>query len=185
MQPTLDLKTSALAAAEAFDPMTVMLVLASVGVILLLSLVVIAVVQWGGRREEASLRSAHAQALDGELAELKGRLQTIAEISLTRQTELTHSVNDHLDRVTHRLGLSLTDTSRKTHESLSKLNERLAVIDTAQRNITELSSNMVSLQTILTDKQQRGAFGQIRMGEHCPRWAAEGCLLLPAHTLQW
>ena len=163
MRPTTDFDKSASAVLENFDPMTVTLGLAAAAVILLLSLVVVVLVQWGGRREEAALRSAQAQALDGEIAELKGRLQTIAEISLTRQTELTHAVNDHLDRVTHRLGLSLTDTSRRTHESLAKLNERLAVIDTAQRNITELSSNMVSLQTILTDKQQRGAFGQIRM----------------------
>ena len=47
--------------------------------------------------------------------------------------------------------------------SISKLNERLAVIDTAQKNLTDLSSNMVSLQEILANKQARGAFGQMRM----------------------
>ena len=48
-------------------------------------------------------------------------------------------------------------------KSIAKLNERLAVIDTAQKNLTDLSSNMVSLQEILANKQARGAFGQMRM----------------------
>jgi DNA recombination protein RmuC len=65
--------------------------------------------------------------------------------------------------MTHRVGTDLNETSRKTHESIAKLNERLAVIDTAQRNLTDLSSNMVSLQEILANKQARGAFGQMRM----------------------
>ena len=47
--------------------------------------------------------------------------------------------------------------------SIAKLNERLAVIDTAQKNLTDLSTNMVSLQEILANKQARGAFGQMRM----------------------
>ena len=47
--------------------------------------------------------------------------------------------------------------------SISKLNERLAVIDTAQKNLTDLSTNMVSLQQIFSNKQARGAFGQMRM----------------------
>ncbi|MGI9383260.1 MAG: DNA recombination protein RmuC, partial [Methyloligellaceae bacterium] len=58
---------------------------------------------------------------------------------------------------------NMAESTRKTSENLSKLNERLTVIDTAQKNITELSSNVVTLQEILANKQQRGAFGQGRM----------------------
>src|SRR6516225_9123004 len=43
------------------------------------------------------------------------------------------------------------------------VNERLAVIDNAQRNITDLASQVTSLQSVLANKQQRGAFGQGRM----------------------
>jgi DNA recombination protein RmuC len=43
------------------------------------------------------------------------------------------------------------------------LNERLAVIDAAQRNITSLSTEMIGLKDILNNKQSRGAFGQGRM----------------------
>ena len=54
-------------------------------------------------------------------------------------------------------------TRQHTADSLQKLNERLVVIDGAQKNITELASQVTSLQSVLTNKQQRGAFGQGRM----------------------
>ena len=57
----------------------------------------------------------------------------------------------------------MTETRTKTDETLTKLNERLAVIDRAQTNITQLSGEIVSLQSILSNKQKRGAFGQGRM----------------------
>jgi DNA recombination protein RmuC len=138
------------------DPALVMLVLASLAVVALLALTIVAALNMSRRRREAS-------AQDAQLTELKVRLQTFAEMSVTRQGDLARAVNERLDRVSQRLGTDLTETSRKTTESLSKLNERLAVIDTAQKNLTDLSTNMVSLQEILANKQARGAFGQMRM----------------------
>mgnify|MGYP000395092173 CR=1 FL=1 len=145
------------------DPVFLLLCVAGFSAFLLLTLIVVLIVGMARRAEEKADKASQSSQLDAELAELKGRMQTIAEISVSRQSELTRSINQRLDTVTHRLGQNLTENSRKTTESLSKLNERLAVIDTAQKNITELSSNMVSLQAILANKQQRGAFGQGRM----------------------
>ena len=65
--------------------------------------------------------------------------------------------------MTGRLGQTMTDQTRSTHESLAKLQERLAVIDTAQGNIQSLAGQVVQLQAILSNKQTRGAFGQARM----------------------
>ncbi len=138
------------------DPALVLLALASLAALALLALAVTLIVHMRGRRREVE-----AQAV--ALAELKGRLQTFAEISVARQGDIARAVNERLDRMTHRVGTDLNETSRKTHESIAKLNERLAVIDTAQKNLTELSTNMVSLQEILANKQARGAFGQMRM----------------------
>jgi DNA recombination protein RmuC len=57
----------------------------------------------------------------------------------------------------------MTTSRQHTVESLQKLNERLVVIDNAQRNITDLASQMNALQNVLANKQQRGAFGQGRL----------------------
>jgi DNA recombination protein RmuC len=138
------------------DPVQVLLGLLGLAVLALLVLVVIVAVHMSRRRREA-------KESDAQLAELKGRLQTLAEISVTRHGELARAVNERLDRMTHRVGSDLTETARKTTDSIAKLHERLAVIDSAQKNLTELSSNMVSLQEILANKQARGAFGQMRM----------------------
>lgn len=138
------------------DPVLVLLGLLGFAALALLVLVVIVAVHMTRRRREV-------RESDAQLAELKGRLQTLAEISVSRHGELARAVNERLDRMTHRVGSDLTETARKTTDSIAKLHERLAVIDSAQKNLTELSSNMVSLQEILANKQARGAFGQMRM----------------------
>ena len=138
------------------DPVLVLLGLLGFAALALLVLVVIFAVHMSRRRREA-------HESDAQLAELKVRLQTLAEISVSRHGELARAVNERLDRMTHRVGSDLTETARKTTDSIAKLHERLAVIDSAQKNLTDLSSNMVSLQEILGNKQARGAFGQMRM----------------------
>ena len=138
------------------DPVLVLLGLLGFAALALLVLIAIFAVHMSRRRREA-------HESDTQLAELKVRLQTLAEISVSRHGELARAVNERLDRMTHRVGSDLTETARKTTDSIAKLHERLAVIDSAQKNLTDLSSNMVSLQEILANKQARGAFGQMRM----------------------
>ncbi|TMJ94947.1 MAG: DNA recombination protein RmuC [Alphaproteobacteria bacterium] len=117
-----------------------------------------------------ALRRRETQAADKQLLEL-ARLQTETAVRIEamrdmiagRQAELHRAVNERLDSVTHHLNQSMTTTREHTVESLQRLNERLAVIDNAQRNIADLASQMTSLQSVLANKQQRGAFGQSRM----------------------
>lgn len=96
-------------------------------------------------------------------SEMTGRMQTMAEVFGSRQSELLQGLSNRMDGLGHRIGQSMVESTRHTHENLARLNERLAVIDTAQRNLTELSSQVVGLQHILANKQTRGAFGQARM----------------------
>jgi DNA recombination protein RmuC len=96
-------------------------------------------------------------------AEMQGRMQTMAELFGARQAELNQSIRERLDGMTQRIGQSMSEQTRSTHENLTKLQERLAVIDTAQTNIRELAGQVVQLQAILANKQTRGAFGQSRM----------------------
>ncbi len=147
----------------AIDPLLVFAIISVIAVAGLLTLIVIVWRNGRQRAKEAALRQSEARLFEMEVAALKGRLQTMAEVAGTSQAELGRAIHERLDRVSQNLGVNLEETTRKTSENLSKLNERLAVIDTAQRNITELSTRVVSLQDILANKQQRGAFGQLRM----------------------
>jgi len=113
------------------------------------------------------LQAREIEARIGELARIQadtaGRLHVMGETLTGRQSELARVVAERLDAVTHRVGHSIETTTRHTVESLRHLHERLAVIDNAQRNLTELTSQVTSLREVLADKQTRGAFGQGRM----------------------
>src|ERR1700720_418847 len=96
-------------------------------------------------------------------AETPTRIEAMGDLLAGRQADLARMVNERLDSVTHHLSQSMHTTRQHTADSLQKLNERLVVIDGAQKNITELASQVTSLQSVLTNKQQRGAFGQGRL----------------------
>jgi DNA recombination protein RmuC len=116
---------------------------------------------------EASARAAQAEARLAEIlkaqSEMQGRMGAMAELFGARQAELNQSIGHRIDGMTQRLGSSISEQTKSTHENLSKLQERLAVIDTAQANIQSLARDVVGLQAILSNKQTRGAFGQSRM----------------------
>ena len=116
---------------------------------------------------QAEDRARDAEARMGEIlksqSEMQGRMQTMAELFGSRQAELNQSIRERLDGMTSRIGQTMTEQTQSTHENLAKLQERLAVIDTAQNNIQALAGQVVQLQAILANKQTRGAFGQARM----------------------
>jgi DNA recombination protein RmuC len=131
------------------------------GLAVLAALIVVAV---------RALRRRDREAADEQMAELARlqaetavRIEGMRDMLAGRQAELHRAVNERLDSVTHHLSQSMTSTRQHTVESLQKLNERLAVIDSAQKNITDLSSQVTSLRDVLSNKQARGAFGQGRM----------------------
>ncbi|MEX1035770.1 MAG: DNA recombination protein RmuC [Sneathiella sp.] len=105
------------------------------------------------------------ESLLNQQAQLEGQLkQMSADTSASRQ-EINKTLSDRLDTVSKRLGDSLSQSAEKTGQSLSELQTRLAVIDKAQSNLTELSSQVVGLQDILANKQARGAFGEIQLND--------------------
>jgi DNA recombination protein RmuC len=96
-------------------------------------------------------------------AETAGRLQAMGEALAGRQAELARVLSERLDSVSSRLGASLETNTQQTVDRLRTLHERLAVIDHAQKNLSELSSHVTSLRDVLANKQARGAFGQASM----------------------
>lgn len=145
------------------DPALFLLGLMAAIFVALLVLIGAMLRQGAARARMESLQAEQARAAEAEMAELKGRIAALAEHSASRQSELARQLHERLDRVGELLGSNLAESQRRTSEHLSQLHERLAVIDSAQKNLTELSSRVVSLQDILANKQARGAFGQMRM----------------------
>jgi len=103
-------------------------------------------------------------------AEMQARLELIARDQDSKSARLDQRLIDHeraisknLDEVGRRVGVSLESSGEKTQNTMSDLRERLTKIDAAQKNIVELSSQVVGLQDILSNKQARGAFGEFQL----------------------
>jgi DNA recombination protein RmuC len=100
---------------------------------------------------------------DPRLSELNARLDAMGSWLQNSHTQLQQTVNTRLDAVSKNIGESMKTTTKHTTEHLQQLHARLAVIDSAQKNITDLASTVTSLQKVFDNKQRRGAFGQGRM----------------------
>ncbi len=109
-------------------------------------------------------------------AELAGRLAQVSEINRQEQTRISEAINEQklavlkimdekLLAVTKSVGEGLQQSTTKTTETLHDLRERLAKIDVAQQKISSLSEQVVSLQEVLSNKQARGAFGEIQLND--------------------
>ena len=85
------------------------------------------------RAAEAAAAAERAREMDDKVAELArtqseitGRLQTVAEVFGTRQSDFVRLISERLEGLQHRVGQGLEASTRHQTEHLSKLNERLA-----------------------------------------------------------
>ncbi len=110
--------------------------------------------------------AANQSAINKTLADRLDSVSKRVSDSLALSSEATNkTVADRLDKVSKLLGESLSQTTEKTGKSLNELQQRLAIIDKAQDNLTELSNQVVGLQDILANKQARGAFGELQLND--------------------
>ena len=77
---------------------------------------------------------------------------------------LTNVTDERLKHISGEVERRLTEGFERTTATFADVLKRLALIDEAQKKITELSSNVVSLQEVLADKRSRGAFGEVQLG---------------------
>jgi DNA recombination protein RmuC len=139
--------------------------------LILLAAIAIVIARASSRGAAAAMAQAmRADELEERLSEVlrmqsesSGRFSEIGQALVGRQAEMTRAVNERLDSVNQKVGQSMEQTTRKTVESLSALHERLGIIDSAHKNLTDLTSQVTTLRDVLANKQSRGAFGQARM----------------------
>lgn len=103
------------------------------------------------------------KGLDSGQQQLTGSLRSVSESQAAAQANMINIMERRLEEVQRKMGDSLHGTSTRTARSLGELQERLAAIDKAQSNIEKLSGDVISLQDILSNKQRRGAFGEIQL----------------------
>lgn len=87
----------------------------------------------------------------------------LAESLTNNFNTLTKRIDDNLNNINKRVDERLNEGFEKTNKTFANILERLSKIDEAQKKIDSLSTNIVSLQDILTDKKSRGTFGEIQL----------------------
>jgi DNA recombination protein RmuC len=152
------------------DPVTLAAAIGAGVLLLILVLLVIAVraATRSARMTEPLSRQVgqlgqRVQSLSDGQQQLAGGLTHVSEAQSASQTHMLQMMERRLSEVTERMNENLQGTSRRTAQSLGDLQQRLQAIDKAQDNITKLSGDVLSLQDILSNKQTRGAFGEIQL----------------------
>lgn len=112
---------------------------------------------------------------EGKITERLGTLETTTVKELSSfQIDIMKTMNDNFNELNDRMEKKLTqindkvnerldDNFAKTNRTFTNILERLSKIDEAQKKIDTLSTDIVSLQSILTDKKSRGIFGEINL----------------------
>jgi DNA recombination protein RmuC len=105
------------------------------------------------------------QMLSDGQQQLSGGLTHVSEAQAASQARVLHVMEQRLAEVSRGMTESLQGTATRTARSLGDLQQRLETIDKAQSNIEKLSGDVLSLQDILSNKQTRGAFGEIQLND--------------------
>ena len=117
----------------------------------------------GLAEQEMCLLVKQLQAISDGQERLSGGLHHVSEANAKAQTNMLALMEQRLAQVQQQLSENMHGSARRTAQSLGDLQQRLATIDKAQENITKLSGDVLSLQDILSNKQTRGAFGEIQL----------------------
>ena len=157
---------------ELSDPI-VLLVLAGAFVLLVVVILLIISVRRAG---QSALLTQHLASQMGGLGsrvnelsngqqQLFGGLNSVSEAQAQQQAQTLQLMEQRLAQVNEAMGQNLSASAQRTAQSLGELQQRLQTIDKAQENITKLSGDVLSLQDILSNKQTRGAFGEIQLND--------------------
>jgi DNA recombination protein RmuC len=138
---------------------------------LVILLLLVAAVRRAGRTEqlvapmlrEMAFLGQRVQTLSDGQQQLSGGLSHVSEAQAAAQARVLQLMEARLQAVTEAMTENLQGSARRTAHSLGELQQRLVTIDKAQANIEKLSGNVLSLQDILSNKQTRGAFGEIQL----------------------
>jgi DNA recombination protein RmuC len=138
--------------------------------VLLILLLTLRAAGRAGRMAEPMLRelgwmSQRVQGLADGQERLAGGLTHVSETQAVSQTAMLQLMERRLAQVQAGMAETLNGTATRTARSLGELHQRLETIDKAQANIEKLSGNVLSLQDILSNKQTRGAFGEIQLND--------------------
>lgn len=110
-----------------------------------------------------SLSETLVESTDKQIKNTDLFRENFTRFQTERFEALTKKIDENLRQISDKVRENLDEGFKKTNETFNSVLERLAKIDEAQKKIESLSSNVVSLQDVLTDKKSRGIFGEVQL----------------------
>jgi DNA recombination protein RmuC len=154
------------------DPIVIFTLIAVATIILVVVLLITSVRRTGKSFAMAEVLASQMGGLGSRVEmisngqqQLFGGLTSVSEAQAQQQSKTLQLMEQRLQQVTEAMNQNLSSSSQRTAQSLGELQQRLLTIDKAQENITKLSGHVLSLQDILSNKQTRGAFGEIQLND--------------------
>ncbi|MXQ07606.1 DNA recombination protein RmuC [Alphaproteobacteria bacterium GH1-50] len=154
------------------DPIALLALLLGVVLILIVVLLITAVRRAGRSADliaplaqDIGTLGQRVQSLSDGQHQLAGGLTHVSEAQAASQANMLKLMEARLAEVSGNMNENLAASSTRTARSLGELQQRLETIDKAQANIEKLSGDVLSLQDILSNKQTRGAFGEIQLND--------------------
>ena len=152
------------------EPLTLIAIVGAAFALILVILLIMVVKRAGQSTQMAQIVASQmggvtqrVQMLSDGQQQLFGGLTSVTEAQAQSQANMLKLMEQRLQNVTEMMNRNLTTSAKTTAASLGELQQRLKTIDKAQENITKLSGDVLSLQDILSNKQTRGAFGEIQL----------------------
>lgn len=153
----------------------------TVGSVIILGLLLLLVIQRASSKQQDLMNQRFQQfedRLEDRFIRLEDQQRTFERVSnaqlLTFFDQLSSSVHKDLQETSNvietkfnmldmKVNQRLNEGFEKTNETFTNIVERLGKIDEAQKKIDALSTDIVSLQDVLTDKKARGTFGEVQL----------------------
>ena len=110
-----------------------------------------------------TLQDSLQQGMYAIRQQLTETLNANTELLNQKVVKLTETTETRLGDISGKVEQRLSEGFAQTTATFTDVIKRLALIDEAQKRITELSTNVVSLQEILADKRSRGVFGEVQL----------------------
>jgi len=154
------------------DPLFIAGLIVALILLLVVVLLIVTVRRAGKSGEMAQVLASQMGGLGSRVEmlsngqqQLVGGLNSVSEAQAQQQAKTLQLMEQRLTQVTESMNVNLSSSAQRTAQSLGELQQRLLTIDKAQENITKLSGDVLSLQDILSNKQTRGAFGEIQLND--------------------
>lgn len=128
--------------------------------VVVIILLIILVLRKKDSRDDIERMGRFETNLIKEMGEFKLDTAKIIDEDFIKTME---KINLKMDEINEKVNLRIDNNFEKTNKTFNNVLERLSKIDEAQKKIDSLSTEIISLQSVLTDKKTRGIFGEVNL----------------------